>query len=101
MATKICKNGHRFEKTSDCPVCPVCSSEEMQTKFGEAFPTIGAPAFRALDKHGIKDLSDLTKYTEEELLALHGFGPKALRILQEALVEKGLHFAQTSKTEES
>lgn len=94
MALKICKNGHRFEKTSDCPVCPECSSEEMQNKFGEEFPSIGAPAFRALDVIGIHSLADVTKYTEKELLALHGFGPKALGILSKALLEKGLAFAK-------
>ena len=97
MALKICKNGHRFEKTSDCPVCPVCSSEEMKNKFGEEFPFIGASAFRDLDSRGIASLSDLTKVTEKELLALHGFGPKALRLLRERLKENNLDFAE--KTE--
>lgn len=92
MAIKTCKNGHAFEKNSDCPVCPTCSSKEINKKFGEEFPNIGAPAFRALDKIGIKNLLQLTKYSEEELLALHGFGPKALRLLKERLNEKGLSF---------
>ncbi len=93
MSTRVCKNGHTYEKTSDCPVCPTCSAEEMNNKFGEAFPSIGAPAFRAIDSIGIKKLADLTKYTEEELLDLHGFGPKALRILKQALKEKSMSFA--------
>lgn len=92
MSIKICTNGHRFEKTSDCPVCPECSSAEMKNKFSEEFPFIGAPAFRALDNFGITQLSDLTKYTEKELLALHGFGPRALRLLKEKLTAKGLSF---------
>ena len=94
MAIKVCKNGHRFEKTSDCPVCLVCSAKEMKNKFGEEFPYIGAPAFRALDSAGIEILTDLTKYTEKELLALHGFGPKALRLLTERLAEKGMGLAK-------
>lgn len=94
MAQRICKNGHRFEKTSSCPVCPECSSEEMNNKFGEEFPSLGAPAYRALDTAGITSLNDLTKYTEKELLALHGFGPKALRLLENTLKEKGLTFAK-------
>lgn len=94
MSLRICKNGHRFEKTSDCPVCPECSSEEMNNKYSEEFPFIGAPAFRALDHIGIVSLKDLTKYSEKELLALHGFGPKALRLLNERLKEKGLAFAK-------
>jgi DNA-directed RNA polymerase alpha subunit len=94
MALKICKNGHRFEKTSDCPVCPKCSSEEMKNKFGEEFPSIGAPSFRALDNAGIGSLTDLSRYSEKELLSLHGFGPKALRILKAALNDRGLGFAE-------
>ena len=94
MAIKICKNGHRFEKTSDCPVCPECSSAEMKNRFAEEFPFIGAPAFRALDNAGIKSLHDLTKYSEKELLSLHGFGPKALRLLTEKLKNRGLSFVK-------
>lgn len=92
MTLKICKMGHRFEKTSACPVCPECSSEEMNNKYCEELPAIGAPAFRALDHIGIKSLADLTQYTEKELLAQHGFGPRALRLLDEALQNKGLKF---------
>ena len=94
MSLRICKNGHRFEKTSSCPVCPICSSEEMNNKYGEEFPAIGAPAFRALDSAGITHLSDLTKYTEKQMLELHGFGPKALGILKARLSEKKLSFAK-------
>ena len=93
MTLKTCPNGHTFEKTSSCPVCPICSRKEMNNKFGDDFPKIGAPAFRALDGAGISQLSDLTKYTEKELLALHGFGPKALRLLHEALQKRGLTLA--------
>lgn len=93
MATIICKNGHKFEKTSDCPVCPTCSSEEMNKKYGEEFPAISSPAFRALDSIGIIKLTDLSNYSEKELLALHGFGPKALKLLHHALKEKGLTFS--------
>jgi DNA-directed RNA polymerase alpha subunit len=64
----------------------------MQNKFGEEFPFIGAPAFRALDNAGIRSLKDLTKWTEQDLLDLHGFGHRALRLLNDALKEKGLTF---------
>ncbi len=93
MAIKVCKNGHRFEKASSCPVCPICSTEEMNNKYGEEFPSIAAPAFRALDRIGIVKLADLTRYSEKDLLALHGFGPKALKILRQALQEKGMSFS--------
>ena len=94
MALKTCKNGHTFEKSSSCPVCPICSSEEMTEKYGEEFPKIGAPAFRALARLGITQFSQLTKYSENELLELHGFGPKTLRLLKERLSEKGLSLAK-------
>ncbi len=45
---------------------------------------LGAPAMRALTRVGILSLSGLTKVTEGELLALHGFGPKALSVLTRA-----------------
>jgi uncharacterized protein YdhG (YjbR/CyaY superfamily) len=55
-------------------------------------PKIGAPATRALQSIGITRLEQLTKVTETELLQLHGFGPKALRILQETFKANGLAF---------
>lgn len=58
---------------------------------GDGFPRgIGAPATRALNNAGFTKLEQLTTATEAELIALHGFGPKALGILQAALKEQGL-----------
>ncbi len=65
----------------------------MNDKYGEEFPKISAPAFRALNSIGVTKLAQLTNYTEEQLLELHGFGPKALRLLKERLKERGLSFA--------
>jgi len=53
-------------------------------------PRIGAPATRALAAIGVTQLSQLVDHREDELLALHGFGPRALRILNEALEAAGL-----------
>lgn len=53
-------------------------------------PKIGAPATRALNGAGYTRLEQLTQATEAELMALHGFGPRALRILKEALAARGL-----------
>jgi DNA-directed RNA polymerase alpha subunit len=53
-------------------------------------PRIGAPATRALAGIGVTRLSQLIGHTEDELLALHGFGPRALRIIQDALSSRGL-----------
>lgn len=52
-------------------------------------PKIGAPATRALAAIGITGLDDVAGRSEAELLALHGFGPRALGILREALSERG------------
>lgn len=57
------------------------------------WPKTSAPAQSALDHAGYTRLEDLTKVTEKELLKLHGMGPKAVRILREALAERGLSFA--------
>ena len=53
-------------------------------------PRIGAPAIRALNNAGVLSLEDLTHWTEDELLALHGVGPKGVRILREHLDDLGL-----------
>lgn len=58
-----------------------------------ALPTsIGRPATRALLFEGIRNLRDVSGRTQTELLALHGVGPKAIRILEEALAERGMAF---------
>jgi hypothetical protein len=53
-------------------------------------PSIGAPATRALASIGVTRLDQLVDHSEDELLALHGFGTSALRILNEALGSEGL-----------
>lgn len=55
-------------------------------------PKTSAPAQRALDSIGVASLEDLTRHTEKEVLALHGMGPKAIRILREAMSAHGLGF---------
>ncbi|MFZ2489191.1 MAG: DNA-binding protein [Anaerolineae bacterium] len=51
------------------------------------------PALRALAAAGFTELAQLTAVSEDDLLRLHGMGPKALRALAAALAERGLHFA--------
>jgi hypothetical protein len=53
---------------------------------------LGAPAERALANAGIKNLKQLTKFTEAEIKQLHGVGPNAVGKLRQALEEKGLSF---------
>jgi predicted flap endonuclease-1-like 5' DNA nuclease len=52
--------------------------------------SIGAPATRALTAAGYTELSQLADVPAAELAKLHGVGPKALRLLQEALHEQGM-----------
>jgi predicted flap endonuclease-1-like 5' DNA nuclease len=52
-------------------------------------PSIGRPARRALDGLGVTTLDQVARMSERELLAVHGVGPKAVRILSEALADRG------------
>lgn len=62
---------------------------------GSSLPEIiSKPAHRALAGAGIVNLEQLTTITEAELLKLHGMGPKGIRILRQALADKGLDFAK-------
>ena len=55
-------------------------------------PKLSGPANRALEDAGFYRLEQFTEVTEADLLKLHGVGPKAIRILNEFLKEKGLSF---------
>lgn len=57
------------------------------------FPKISNPALSALHAAGYFRLEQLTTVTAADLLKLHGMGPKGLRILQQALAERGLSLA--------
>lgn len=55
------------------------------------FPrTIGRPATGALVHAGYTRLSQLDGVPARDVLALHGVGPKAVRLLQEALAAQGM-----------
>jgi len=59
-----------------------------------AFPRgSGAPATRALAAAGYTELRQLADVAAADLRPLHGMGPKALRLLQDALVQEGLSLA--------
>lgn len=86
---KTCPNGHPFEKSSDCPVCPVC---EKQKAVNPDFAGLSAPARRALANAAISQLKDLTRWSEVDLLRLHGIGPSAIPVLRAALKKAKLGF---------
>jgi hypothetical protein len=51
-----------------------------------------APAKRALEKAGIEVAKDLERFSEKEILDLHGVGPGAIPLLQSSLAMRGLSF---------
>jgi hypothetical protein len=61
-------------------------------------PGIGAPARRALTAAGYLSLADLAGVSEQELLRLHGVGPKAVRILRAILAERGTPLTPPSQS---
>lgn len=61
---------------------------------GDLPDEIGKTAARELSVNGIRSLAQVARHTKKELLAIHGVGPKAIRILGDALAEKGLDFQQ-------
>lgn len=67
-------------------------SPRMSPKQDDSLPKIGAPATRALEGAGIRTLSQVALRRESELAALHGVGPKAIRLLKEALAAQGKTF---------
>jgi hypothetical protein len=54
------------------------------------FPPIGQPALRALRVAGVTRLDQLTGWRRSDAAALHGMGPKGLRLLGDALSAAGL-----------
>lgn len=68
--------------------------EGKKSRSNELPEKLGAPAERALANAGIKNLKQLTKFTEEEIKQLHGVGPNALGKLRQALADQGLLFKE-------
>ncbi len=87
---KTCPKGHKFYKSSDCPVCPIC--EEERKPKDSFLVLLGAPARRALENEGITSLEKLSAYSEKEILSLHGMGKSSLPKLNDALNKAGLAF---------
>ena len=87
---RTCSKGHRFYKTSDCPVCPICENERRPE--AGFLSLIAAPARRALESKGIKTLQQLSVFKEAEILKFHGMGPGSLPKLCSALKTIGLSF---------
>lgn len=85
---KICKNNHKFYKSSDCPVCPICEKEKSQ----DYFIDVAAPARRALQSANIYKIEDFTKFSEKEIKELHGIGKNALNKICNILNINNIYF---------
>jgi predicted flap endonuclease-1-like 5' DNA nuclease len=53
---------------------------------------IGKTAARELSLNGITSLERVARHSRDELLVIHGVGPKAIRILEGALAAAGLGY---------
>lgn len=68
------------------------STRDVPAQIGD-LPPIGRPANSALLNAGITSLAVVASLGRRELLAMHGVGPKAVRILEAAANERGITFA--------
>lgn len=89
---RVCRKGHVYFKSSDCPICPRCESERKPA--ADFLAELGAPARRALEGAGLTTLRKLARRKESEVAALHGMGPSALGRLRTALRNASLGFAK-------
>lgn len=87
---RICKKGHRYYKSSDCNTCPVCERSRKPTT--GLYAGLSAPVIRALEKENIHTVIQLSKFSESEILQLHGVGPSSLPKLKAALAKENLNF---------
>lgn len=89
---RVCEKGHKYYKSSECPSCPTCDKEN-KPKSG-FLSKLSSPARNALVHEGIDTLQKLSKYTEKEILKIHGIGPASLPIMRTSLEGEGLSFKE-------
>ncbi|TGM46589.1 hypothetical protein EHQ92_01305 [Leptospira biflexa] len=67
----------------------------MTNKNSNFLSFLGASAQRAiLQELGITKLEDLSRYSKQDLLRLHGFGPSSLPKLESALRKLGIQLKE-------
>lgn len=66
------------------------SAARAATDADDDFPAVGRPARRALHGAGIGSLDALALHDRAEVEALHGIGPRAVRLLADALHDRGV-----------
>ena len=90
---RVCPNGHTFYKSSDCPTC-----EAENAPASGFLAALSAPARRALESIGATTLTKLARYSEREILQLHGMGPRSMPTLRQELLSEGLTFRDAADT---
>lgn len=91
---RICDKGHKFYKSSNCTVCPVCEKE--QNPNADFLIKISIPARRALEREDINTLLKFSEFSETELLKRRDRGPGSIPKLKMVLRGKGLSFRKNN-----
>lgn len=89
---RICEQGHRYRKSSDCPVCPKCAEASQPQE--RLLSKLSAPACRALQRHGVHTVRDLAAYSLKEVLSWHGVGKASIPVFKSALETEGFAFKE-------
>jgi hypothetical protein len=77
----------------DLRVGKINHDREVPFQQGGGFPIkLAAPAMRALANAGYTRLEQLALVSEDDVKKLHGIGPNAIKLLIQALHDKGLSF---------
>lgn len=87
---------HRCELTDD-PAKKAAANKRAAAVKANLPAGLAQPALRALSGAGIKNLRDLSRFTESELLELHGLGPRAMATLRAAIEAEGLVFGSRAQ----
>lgn len=69
-------------------------TDSIRANFPDGIPR---PALRALYSAGLMSLADLTRISEEQLSALHGMGPRSVRILKQAMESGNLSMRSAAR----
>ena len=88
------RSASRSKSKTTLQRAPGKHSANTSAKKESGLPKLAAPAQRALASAGIKNLKQLSRWSEKELAALHGIGPNAVKELRRALKAEGWSFAK-------
>jgi hypothetical protein len=68
------------------------SKATIDPRLDSCFAKLSAPAQGALIEHHILSVADLAKWPRAEVKRMHGIGPSAFPVLEQALADAGLDF---------